>query len=115
MEPELKLLKAEPSRETSTTNSANSGAAMMRQAADEVLRDRCMDIAFALANSSIDGHIQSSKFLYELADENQKLGPVEIVQQFHSVATDFANEPEWTGDPSEESLEEAVGSVEPKF
>lgn len=106
----------EPSQQTQTTDTdpANQGAAMMRQAADEVLKDKCMDIAFALANSSMEGHIQSSKFLYDLAVGNQKLGPVEVARQLDSLATRLESEPQWPAALSEDTAETWMGGREPE-
>ncbi len=115
METEKIAVTEEPLRETGTTTPANCGAAMMREAADEVLREECKKIARALAKSSTEGHIQSSKFLYDLADENQKIAPVETAQPFHSLADELANEPEWTGDRAGETAKEGLGNAEPEI
>lgn len=98
MEAEQTAMIEEPSQDASSTTPANCGAAMMREAADEVLREDCKAIARALAKSSMKGHIQSSKFLYDLADEKRKIATVETERPFHSLVEEFANEPEWTGD-----------------
>lgn len=114
MDAERKLVATETSQDETTTNTENGGAAMMRQAADLVLRDKCMDIAFALADSSIDGHIQSTKFLYDLADEKQKLGSIEIAERFHSVALDLTNELRLSGKLKLEAAQTAVRDLEPR-
>lgn len=86
----------------------------MRLAADMILRNECLDIAQSLAKSSKDGHIQSAKFLFDLADEHQKLGTAEITRRLHNLAIDLAAEPEWPGILSEETAETAIGSREPE-
>lgn len=87
---------------------------MMRQAADEVLKDKCMDIAFALARSSMEGHIQSSKFLFDLAEGNQKPETVEIAGHMGSLPRRLAAEPQWPGESSEEAAETGIGGWEPE-
>ena len=114
IEAERILVEREPPQEANTTDTANGGAAMMRQAADEVLKDRFMDIALALAKSSEEGHIQCSKFLYDLADKSKPLGEVEIARQFHSLADELAAEPQWRWDEDENTANSAGESLKPE-
>ncbi len=93
MEAERELAASETQREAQKKK-VGSGAEDLRAAADLVLQQHCLEIAESLAKSSKEGHIQSSKLLYELAEENRKFGPVEAAQPYHSMAADFANEPE---------------------
>jgi hypothetical protein len=91
-----------------------SGADDMRAAADLVLQNNCMEIAAGLAKNSMEGHIQSSKFLYDLADENQKLGGSEIHERLHTLASELEAEPQWHEESSEETAESTGGSREPE-
>lgn len=91
-----------------------SGADDMRAAADLVLQNHCMEIAAGLAKNSMEGHIQSSKFLYDLADENQKLGASEIHERLHTLASELEAEPQWREESSEETAESTGGSREPE-
>jgi hypothetical protein len=100
--------------ETEKQTTETGGAAMLRQAVDMVLQDKSMDIALALAKSSVEGHIQSTKFMYDLADEQAKLGTMEIAAKLRSLASEWATEPLWLGESSEEVAETAGGSHEPE-
>lgn len=115
MESEQIAATKKPIRETNTTTPANSGAAMMREAADEELKRECKNIVRAIAESSIKGHIQSSKFLYALADKNQKTAAAPTEQLFQDLVDEFANEPEWAGVPAGERAKEAAASAEPEI
>ncbi|MGA8730906.1 MAG: hypothetical protein WB608_19275, partial [Terracidiphilus sp.] len=79
MEAEQDFVASETQREAEQKK-VSRGAEDLRAAADLVLQELSMEIAKSMAKSSMEGHIQSAKFLYELANENQKLGPVETEQ-----------------------------------
>jgi hypothetical protein len=79
-----------------------------------VLEESSIEIARALARSSMDGHIQSAKFLYELADDHHNLGAAEITRDIRSLASDWTAEPEWLAEMTEEDAETAGGSREPE-
>jgi hypothetical protein len=79
-----------------------SGAAHMRDAADLVMEQDCLEIAEALSKSSKNGQIQSAKFLYELAQEKEKAGEDSAARKFRSMASELANAPQWTGGWPEE-------------
>ncbi|MFZ0743019.1 MAG: hypothetical protein WAM85_01365 [Terracidiphilus sp.] len=110
---ERKLVVMEP-RDAKEKKKVPSGAEDMRAAADLVLQKHCMEIAEKLAASSLEGHIQSSRFLYVLADKNQELGVIENTPEFRSLALVLANEPQWPGESSEETAETEGGSREPE-
>lgn len=101
-------------QETEQQNTNRKGAAEMRLAADMVLEESSIEIARALARSSIEGHIQSARFLYNLAEDREKLNSAEITQTIRSLASDWATEPEWLAEMSEEDAETAGGSHEPE-
>ncbi len=90
------------------------GANEMRVAADIILQLKSLEIADALAQSSLDGHIQSARFLYELAGELEKLAPVEGAHRLRSLASEWAAEPDWLAELREEDAETAGGSREPE-
>jgi hypothetical protein len=79
-----------------------SGAAHMRDAADLVMEQDCLEIAQALSNSSKNGQIQSAKFLYELSEQNEKAGEDSAARKVRSMALELANAPQWTGGWPEE-------------
>ncbi|MGB6973965.1 MAG: hypothetical protein WBD67_04700 [Terracidiphilus sp.] len=68
----------------------------MRLAAEEALKEHCLAIAKALVNSSIEGHIQSARFLYFLAAEQNEREAAEAVETLHSLALELAQQPEWS-------------------
>jgi hypothetical protein len=74
------------------------GAAQMREAADLIVQQDCLEIAEALSKSSKNGHIQSAKFLYELAQEKERAGEGDGARKFRSMAEELANAAQWTGD-----------------
>lgn len=81
-----------------TKPKTRTGAAQMRQAADLVLQQDCHGIAEALSKSSKDGKIQSTKFLYELAERNEEAGEGDGARKLRSMAEELANAARWTGD-----------------
>ena len=115
-EAERKLVVMNRPREQETGKPENncSGAEDLRLAANLVLEESSIEIARALVRSSMDGHIQSVKFLYDLAEYHQKLGAGEIARQIRSLASEWAAEPEWLAEISEQDAETAGGSREPE-
>lgn len=82
------------------------GAESLRKAADLVLKQKCAEIAAALARSSIKGHIQATRFLYLLAEGQNKLEAAQVVQTLHSLAIELAQEPEWSDVRKQDSADE---------
>lgn len=68
------------------TETKQKGAAEFRKAADEALARESKNIAESLAESCKKGHIQSMKFLYELAELSSELGESEGARRFRSLA-----------------------------
>ncbi len=99
-------------QETEKPKPGCSGAVSFRKAADRILQQNSELIAFALAEESKKGHIQSAKFLYDLADENCKLGAIEMIRTARSLAMQWTTEPLWVGEVDEETAESAGGSRE---
>ena len=85
-----------------TEPDSECGAAEKGGTADMILERDCVDIAEPLSKSCLSGHIQSIKFLYELAELSEKLGADAGAKKFRSLASQWALEPPWTGDASEE-------------
>lgn len=78
-----------------------SGAAKLRQAASQALLKRSKNIVASLAESA-EKHLQSAKFIYELAALQEELGEDnEGARTTHCVASQLAAEPEWPGDMAE--------------
>jgi hypothetical protein len=100
--------------EPSATPDNSKGAESLRQAADRILRQKCDAIAQALAKSSMEGHIQSTRFLYLLAEGQDKLEAAKVVQTLHSLAIELSQEPEWPEPLDEHTAETAIGSREPE-
>ncbi len=91
-----------------------NGAEQMRLAADIVLREKSLDIADALADSSKQGHIQCARFLYDLAERYGAIAQKQTEEQDQSIAAQWAAEAEWTGQSCEENAETNGGSREPE-
>jgi hypothetical protein len=78
-----------------------SGAESFRAEASKVLQLEGRDIARALGAAAKMGHIQSAKFLYDLADKNCKLGAMEMIRTARSLAMQWTTEPLWIGEMDE--------------
>lgn len=115
-EAERKLVVMNPPREQETEkqNNNSTGAQDMRLAANMVLEESSLEIARALAKSSMDGHIQCARFLYDLAEYHEKLGATELSRTIRSLASEWAAEPEWLAEMSEQDAETTGGSREPE-
>lgn len=85
-------------QETENPKLERSGAENLRAEADRVLQSEGKGIAQALAAEAKKGHIQSARFLYDLADENCKLGAVEMIRTARSLAMQWTTEPLWVGE-----------------
>jgi len=101
-------------KETEKPKAPCNGAKRFRAEADRVLQSDGKDIAEALATEAKKGHIQSAKFLYDLADENCKLGALEMILTARSLAMQWTTEPLWIGEVDEAMAETAGGSREPE-
>jgi hypothetical protein len=103
-----------PGKEAEKPKQIRSGAESFRSEADRVLQSDGKKIAEALATEAKKGHIQSAKFLYDLADENCKLGAMEMIRTARSLAMQWTTEPLWIGEVDEAMAETAGGSREPE-
>ena len=81
-----------------TKRKTRNGAAQMREAADLVMQQDCDEIAKALSKNSKDGQIQSAKFLYQLAEQNEDAGEGDGARKLRSMAEELASAALWTGD-----------------
>jgi hypothetical protein len=89
-----------------TKSNTGRGAAELREAVDIFLEHDSMEIAEALSKCSKSGKIQSIQFMYALAKEKEKAGESESAHKFRSIATEWANSPEWNGDAEAETQAE---------
>lgn len=89
-----------------TESNAGRGASELREAIDIFLEHDSMEIAEALSKCSKSGKIESIKFMYALAREKEKAGEGDSARTFRSIATEWANSPEWTGDSEPETRTE---------
>ncbi|HMG86451.1 MAG TPA: hypothetical protein VK574_11925 [Terracidiphilus sp.] len=71
------------------------GAAKMREAADKIVGRDCKPIVEALSSNCKKGQMLSAKFLYGLAQLAEASGEGESARKFRSIATEWANSPEW--------------------
>jgi len=91
------------------------GAQELRLAAEIILQLKALEIAEALCESSLEGHILSTKFLYELCLERERLGEGQDPAQHRKNLIDqWAEEDEWTPEASEQIAETTAGSLEPE-
>ena len=79
------------------------GAAKMREAADKIVGRDCKPIVEALSSNCKKGQTLSAKFLYGLAQSAEASGEAEGARKIRSIATEWANSPEWQGDSDAES------------
>lgn len=78
------------------------GAASLRKAADKVLSRDSEALAEALSKSGQDGKIQSTKFIYELADAETAQDDREDSEEIRRLVLELENAPQWKGPlPSE--------------
>jgi hypothetical protein len=89
-----------------TKSNTRPGAAELREAVDIFLEHDSMEIAEALSKCSKSGKIQSIQFMYALAKEKEKAGESESAHKFRSIATEWANSPEWKGNLEPETSAE---------
>ena len=84
----------------------------MREAADKILGRDCKSIVEALSSNCKKGQMLSTRFLYDLAQFAEQQGEGEDAGIFRSIATEWANSPEWEGDASEEksNLDDEAGN-----
>jgi hypothetical protein len=111
-EPTVTILP--PEKESEKSARVRSGAESFRAEADLILQTNGKSIVTALAVEAQKGHIQSAKFLYDLADENCKLGAVEMVRRARSLALQWTTEPLWTGEPGDETVAVEVAGRKPE-
>lgn len=79
----------------------------MREAADKILGRDCKPIVEALSKNCQKGQSLSAKFLYGLAHSAEESKEGEAASEFHSIAQEWANSPEWKGDPETEESDKA--------
>jgi len=77
------------------------------QAAGRALKKNSENIAQSLANRSIEGNIQSARFLLELAKASEQAAKDEGRRHRPSQALRLAEEPEWSPDPGTPEAEGA--------
>jgi hypothetical protein len=83
------------------------GAAKMREAADEIVGRDCKPIIEALSSNCKNGETLSAKFLYSLAHSAEESTEGEGgASKLRSIATEWANSPEWIGDSEAEETGE---------
>ena len=94
--------------------STPEGAQKLQRAASKALEDDCETIAKALAKSCKEGHIQSIKFVYELASLAEELGQGDGAVKLRNLAKELADQPQWTGEWIEEDAETEADNLGPE-
>ncbi len=114
IQPDPKLVVLESPQQPETALPGDSpGVAQFRQAAELVLLEKCMDIALALLESALQGHVQSARLLLALAG-GQPIRNLQVTQKPHSVAIELAAEPQWVGQLENGTAETPSGNREPE-
>lgn len=70
----------------------------MRTAAANALHKDCDLIASGMAKKAAEGDTRSARFLCDLANERKELTAAQQKHVRRSLATEWANEPEWDPD-----------------
>jgi|KBSMisStaDraftv2_1062788.scaffolds.fasta_scaffold240765_3 hypothetical protein len=83
------------------TKRKSPGAEELRKAAGKALAKNSKLIVNNLSSSSVDGNLQSTKLLYELAELSEERGEGQGARKFRSMASKWASEPQWSGDQRE--------------
>jgi len=91
---------------------APEGVLRLQEAASKALAGDIEPIARALVESCKKGHIQSIKFVYELAALAEELGQGDGAVKFRNLAKELADQPPWSGRRSEEGAETTDGVLE---
>jgi hypothetical protein len=110
-QPKMTMLENSP---TKTDQSKRKGASEMCKAANMILDRDCLQIAEALSKSGIGGHLQSIKFLYELAKVAKEPDDGGGDSEFRRQALEWAAEPEWQDEDQEEDEGSLAASGEPE-
>ena len=79
------------------------GSDAVRESIARAVRDNSDEIAAGLIGKSKEGNVPAIKCAYEIAGEQKELC-LALERQLapkKSLATEWANEPEWTGDDAE--------------
>jgi len=92
VKPKLVAMKK---KATSTKPKRKRGAAKMREAADKIVGRDCKPIVEALSSNCKKGQTPSARFLYGLAQMAEASGEGEGARKFRSIATEWANSPQW--------------------
>jgi hypothetical protein len=110
---ENKLAETKTRRGRKGDRAGRHGFDALLEAADGQLKERCEEIAKALADNSEKGNIQSVKLLCDLAEGKKRLKS-EKVKKRRSLAAEWSQEPEWIRNVSEEGAETGFGGLEPE-
>ncbi|MGB7547921.1 MAG: hypothetical protein WBM14_09235 [Terracidiphilus sp.] len=114
-EAESKLVVAEPSHGEAATKAANNrGANALREAANMALEDKSVEIALALANSSVEGHVLSAKFLFLLAAGLSGLGEPQVTRKHRSMAIELSEEAQTSDELNEATREPESADQQPE-
>jgi hypothetical protein len=106
-------LATQADQATTTAETKRQGARELCQAADMILDEDCLEIAKALSKSGKEGHLQSIKFLYELAKSANESDHDDDDSRSSRQARELAAEPQWQDEDPEEDQEFSAGTQEP--
>jgi hypothetical protein len=87
--------------ETTEEESKLPGTVTLGRAAGRALRQNSEKITKSLTDRSIEGNIQSARFLLELAEASERLARAEDGSIGPSLALRLAQEPEWGSEPTD--------------
>ena len=86
----------------------------LNEAALNLVNEKAKEIVQSLYNSTIEGHVQSTRLLVELAEGNVEAEEAMEMRPLRSFALDLAAEREWPGEVAVAAAETGVGSREPE-
>ncbi len=96
---------------------ARNGVVKAKKLSKEALRlldENAPEIALALYNSTIKGHVLSAKLLVDLGEGNVDAEEAINMRPLRSLALELAQEPEWQGEDFEADAAMAIASREPQ-
>ena len=106
-----KVVDVDAPREKKAKYAKGYGIDVLRKAVDKEIRKEGKELAAALIQNFKEGHVASGKFACELAEEEKLLGLEKARKTQPSLASQWANEPEWKDAPGEGSAETGCGGA----
>jgi hypothetical protein len=92
-----------------------NGAVEMQQAASRTLAEKAQEIVGALLGSALQGHIQSVKFLFQLAQGGQEHAEIEGKPKLRDVlAAEWEADKKWFADMAAKNAKAMASQCKPE-